>query len=110
MTLLTLTFLHVPRTAALEARVRESVQRLERINDRIAQCHLTVEGTGARADGAPADENARYAVRIELSVPGARIHADNLQQGDAPQHDVLSALREAFDNAKRQLQSLRWDH
>ena len=105
MTLLTLTFRHVPRTAALEARVRESVQRLERVNDRIAQCHLTLEGPEQ-----PADAAGRYAVRIELSVPGAQIHADSLQQSGEPPHDVFSALREAFDNAKRQLQSLRWDH
>jgi ribosome-associated translation inhibitor RaiA len=105
MTLLTLTFRHVPRSAALEARVRESVQRLERVNDRIAQCHLTVEGPEK-----PTDAAGRYAVKIELSVPGARIHADNLRQDDEQQRDVFSAVRDAFDDAKRQLQSLRWDH
>ncbi len=105
MPLLTLTLRHLDRTAELEARVRESVQRLERVNDRIAHCHLTVDGSEAgAADG------AKYAVKIDISVPGAQIHADNLHLDPAQQGDLNLALRAAFDDAKRQLQRLRWDH
>lgn len=99
MTPLTLTLRHVAQSASLEERVRDSVQRLERSNGRIAHCHLTVEGP------VPSDAHAAYAVKLELSLPGACIRADT-----GPQSDVFRALRAAFDDAKRQLQSLRWDH
>ncbi len=104
MTQLTLTCRHVDKTAALEARVRESLERLVRINDRIARCRLTVAGPERPTQAGP------FEVHIELSVPGAQIHADNLQAGGSPAADLYGAVREAFDDAKRQLQSLRWDH
>lgn len=104
MPLLKLTVRHISRTADLESRVRESVQRLERVDDRIAHCHLTVEGSEAgAADG------ARYAVKIDISIPGAQIHADSLHLDVAQQSDLNLALRAAFDDAKRQLRHLRWD-
>ena len=57
------------RSAALESRVRESLRRLERLNDRIDRCWLTVEGP------VPEGGNSSYLVRIELNLPGARINA-----------------------------------
>jgi ribosomal subunit interface protein len=98
---MTLTYRHIDQSDALNARARELTRRLQRFGERITQCHLTVEGrVGRQRKGGP------YSVKIHLSVPGAEIHADSLH-GDGTRHnDVYSALRGAFNNAKRQLQDL----
>jgi putative sigma-54 modulation protein len=98
---MTLTFRRTDRSGALEARARELGQRLERYGERITQCHMTIEGSrSGHSSGAP------YAVQIDLAVPGAQIHADSLQIDGTGHEDVYVALRDAFNNAKRQLQEL----
>jgi hypothetical protein len=99
---LTLSFRHIDRSGALEDRARELGSRLERFSKRIAQCHMTLEGPH-RGAGAP------YLVKIDLSVPGAQIHADSLHADGAARQDIYIALRDAFQDAKRQLQDLHRD-
>ncbi len=97
----TLTFRHTDHSSALEARARELGERLQRYGERITQCHMTLEGSrGGHHSGAP------YVVQIDLAVPGAQIHADSRQLNGAGHEDINLALREAFTNAKRQLQEL----
>jgi len=100
---MTMTFRHIDRSGALEARARELGERLRRYNSGITQCHLTVEGAVDHgADG------SSYRVKIHLSVPGAQIHADSGQHGTG-HRDVYIALRDAYSSARRQLQDLRRD-
>ena len=99
---LTLSFRHIERSGALEDRARELSFRLERFSKRIAQCHMTFEGPH-RGAGAP------YLVKIDLSVPGAQIHADSLHVDGAATQDIYIALRDAYHDAKRQLQELHRD-
>jgi ribosome-associated translation inhibitor RaiA len=76
-------------------------RKLWRYNDRISECHLTIEGRHHQ------HSNGRlFAVKVDLHVPGAHIHAAN-QHGDSDQHvDVYVALRDAIDDARRQLLQL----
>jgi ribosome-associated translation inhibitor RaiA len=98
---MTLTFRRTDHSSALEARARELGERLRRYGERITQCHMTLEGSrGGHGSGSP------YVVQIDLAVPGAQIHADSLQMDGAGHKDIYLALREAFNNAKRQLQEL----
>jgi len=98
---MTLTFRRIDHSSALEARARELGERLQRYGERITQCHMTLEGSrGGHGSGSP------YVVQIDLAVPGAQIHADSLQMDGAGHKDIYLALREAFNNAKRQLQEL----
>ncbi len=101
---ITLTFRHIERTGGLEASAREIAQRLLRFNGRITHCHVLVEKrTAGESQAAP------YSVKIHLSVPSAQIHAGSLLDGGGRQGDVYAALREAFNDAKRQLQELQVD-
>jgi ribosome-associated translation inhibitor RaiA len=98
---MTLTFRHTDRSSALEARARELGERLQRYGERITHCHMTLEGSrGGHGSSAP------YVVQIDLAVPGAQIHADSRQLDGAGHTDIYLALRDAFNNAKRQLQEL----
>jgi hypothetical protein len=97
----TYSFRHVKRSAALEERLRELLHRLQRYNGRIDHCHLTVERLNAGRDG-----SLPVAVRIDLSIPGAEIHAGGTSHGGADQDEVSVALKAAFNDAARQLQEL----
>jgi Sigma 54 modulation protein / S30EA ribosomal protein len=101
---MTLTFRHIDRSGALEAHARELGDRLQRFGKRITQCHMSLEGT---ADGG--HNGAPYLVKIALTVPGAQIHADSLHADSAGHADIYLAMRDAFNNAKRQLQDLHSD-
>src|ERR1700730_10111291 len=97
---LTLTFLHIERSGALEARVREMGERLRRCNDRTTHCHITV----VRGSGDDVDEyvnDASVAVKIHVSVPGAEIHADSVKPDGSRATDVFLAIRDAYDSACR---------
>ena len=98
---MTLTFRHLDNSSALEARARELGQRLQRYGEPITLCHMTLEGMHSAHHA-----SSSYHVHIELSIPGARIHADSLQHDGAGHKDIYAALRDAFNNAKRQLQEL----
>jgi hypothetical protein len=65
---------------------------------------MTLEGPDNRRGG-----GAPYLVKIDLTVPGAQIHADSLHVDGAGHKDIYLALRDAFNNAKRQLQTLDRD-
>ncbi len=101
---ITLTFRHLDRSGALEERARKLGSRLGRFSDRITQCHMVLEGPAGGREG-----GALYCVKIDLTVPGAHIHADSLNADGRGHKDIYLALRDAFNNAKRQLQSLRRD-
>jgi ribosomal subunit interface protein len=96
---LCLTFRHLDRSAALEERVRELTDRLERFHRSIISCGVTIEAPPAhRHKGGP------FAVKVELTIPGSVINV-NSAHAVQPQHaDVYVALRDAFDSVKRQLQ------
>jgi ribosome-associated translation inhibitor RaiA len=100
----TITYRHIDHSGALEDRARKLGSRLGRFSDRIIQCHMTLEGPENPRNG-----GALYLVKIDLTVPGAQIHADSLHADGAGHKDIYLALRDAFNNAKRQLQALHRD-
>ena len=99
-----ITFRQLAHSGAVEDRARKLASRLQRFNERIQQCRMTIERSGSPGDGA-----APYLVKIDLTVPGAHIHADSRQIDGIGHKDVFLALRDAFNNAKRQLQDLHRD-
>ena len=93
---LRITFRHLQPSAAVEARVREHVERLERFHQRITGCQVIVEAPAAhRHKGAP------FNVKIALSLPGAEINVHSERTDDTAHADVYMALHDAFDIVKR---------
>jgi ribosomal subunit interface protein len=87
-------------SAAVEARIREHMDRLERFHNRITGCHVIVEApAGHRRHGAP------YDITIDLTVPGREV-AIRTGHAEREDHtDVYVAIRDAFDAVKRLLHS-----
>lgn len=102
---LRITFRHMQTSPAVEARVREHVERLERFHDRITGCHVVLEAPPAhRNNGAPFD------VKIELTVPGGEIAIRSERAEHEAHTDVYVAMRDAFDIARRLLRNYAREH
>lgn len=98
---LTVSFLGIERSAAVEARIRELWERLRRYHDRIGRCHMTV----TRSDG----DGAKVFVKIHVSVPAAQVHAEGVGPADADDAGAFLAAGDAFESARRQLSELQRD-
>ena len=99
---------NMDKSDAVEARVREKSEHLERLDERLTSCRVTIE--------APHKSHRKgniYQVRIQLDVPHGPIVVSH-EPGDVHAHkDVYLAIRDAFHAAERQLkehqQKLRGD-
>ena len=92
------TFKGVERSDAVEARVRERAQKLERFADHITSCRVVVErATHSHHKGDV------YHVRVDVTLPGGELAATrDPERGDAHEN-VYVAVRDAFDAMRRQL-------
>jgi ribosome-associated translation inhibitor RaiA len=91
---LQITVLNVPRSAALEARARSIVQKLEKFHPRITSCRVSVEELRRHRSTA-----RLYHVRVDLRIPGREIVSNHRHD-----KDPYVALRDAFLSLRRQLE------
>lgn len=87
------------RSDAIERRIFERTEELERFHDRIIKCRVVVE--------APHKSHRRgrlYKVKIDLELPKGEIVVDRAGPADHAHEDVYVAIRDAFDAASRRLE------
>lgn len=97
---LQITFRGLPQSDALETRIREKAEKLERHYGRITSCHVVVDSPHKHQHkGSP------YNVRIDLAVPGAELVINRDPSGKDEHTDVYIAVRDAFKAAERQLEN-----
>jgi ribosome-associated translation inhibitor RaiA len=102
---------------AVEAKIHEEAAKLGDFYDRITSCHVTVEITRRYPTG-----GTGFQVRVDLTVPGGEIlvsrepaYRGDLRRGGieggakghelpGPNKDAYAALRDAFKDARRQIQ------
>jgi len=81
-------------------RIRERIDKLERIYPRITACRVVAE-TSSRQH----QKGKLYHFRIDVSVPGDELVV-NREQNDRHEHeDFYVAMRDAFDAMERQLRA-----
>lgn len=92
----------IEKSDALEAKVREKFNKLQKHFDRINSCRVVLE--------APNRNNAKaklFQVKIEIAIPGQKpIIINHEREGGNPQDDLGLALRDAFDAARRRVDDL----
>jgi ribosome-associated translation inhibitor RaiA len=114
---LQISFRNLKPSEAVQARVREEVSKLETFYQGIISCRVIVELPHKRHK-----KGDLYHVRIDLTVPGAALvvkrepsRQAGLRQVDSEKHsksseahaahkDVYVVIRDAFKEARRQLQ------
>lgn len=87
-------FLGVEPSPAVESAVREKVDKLDRYCPDIVSCRVKVEQVQKHQH-----QGRRFAVRIDLKIPDHELAVDH-----ALHEDVYVALRDAFDDMRRQLE------
>jgi len=100
-----ITFRHTDRSDALESRIHELAEKLTRFHDRITSCRVTVEGPAQRPE-----RHGEFQVSFDVAFPGGSVHATSGHASRAEHADPYIALRDAFENAKRQLASREGVH
>ena len=84
---------------AVEARIRERAEALEKVCPNIVSCRVAVESSARRHR-----QGKMYHLCIILTVPGQEIVVNR----DPPEHhaheDIFVAVRDAFDAVRRQLE------
>ena len=118
-----ITFRNMPPSKAIEANIKEKVDKLDSLYDGIMSCRVIVEAPHRHHHKGKA-----YQVRIDMTVPGDEIvinrapkrleaarsaHPEELENGLAESHepskhgaheDAYVAIRDAFNAAGRKLQ------
>jgi ribosomal subunit interface protein len=92
-------FQNMDRSDAVEARIRERADKLERFFPRIIGCRVTVVAPHRHHR-----HGKLYAVNIDLDVPGRHILVNHAGPKNHAHEDVYVAMRDAFDAVQRQLE------
>lgn len=79
---------------ALAKSAVEHAHKLEQFCSDIMACHVVID-----LEQKHSHQGRPYSVRIDLTIPGAELVVNRVQH-----EDVYVALRDAFDNMKRQLE------
>ncbi|SMF48567.1 cold-shock DNA-binding protein family [Tistlia consotensis] len=97
---LQITFHGMDPSPALEARIRERTDRLERYFDRIVSCRVIVEAPHRHGH-----QGKLYRIKVLIGLPGGvDLEVDRNRPKDHAHEDPYVALRDAFDAADRRLQ------
>ena len=96
---LQITFRHQDPSAALEARIRELVDRLEHFSSQIVRCHVVVEPRAGHQR-----KGGLYGFRVEITLPEDDIVIGDGHPQDHAHEDAYVALRDAFRAARRKLE------
>jgi len=97
---LQVTFRDVPASEAISMAVREKAAKLDRFYRRIMGCRVTIESPHRHQH-----KGKIYRVRIDLTVPGHKIVVGRDRADHGAHQDVYVAIRNAFNAARRQLQT-----
>ncbi|BAU48418.1 raiA ribosome-associated inhibitor A [Sulfurifustis variabilis] len=96
---LQIVFRNLDPSDAIEAKVRERAERLERYADDVMSCRVVVE-----AEHKHRHQGHLYHVRVDLKVPGAELVASREPELNHAHEDVYVAIRDAFDAVRRRLE------
>jgi cold shock CspA family protein/ribosome-associated translation inhibitor RaiA len=99
LTPMQITFRHMDSSAELEARIQEKAAKLEEFGGELMGCRVVVEPMGKHHH-----QGNLYDVRIDLTVPGEEVVVTQEGSQHPEYKDVLIAIRDAFDSARRQLE------
>ena len=90
-------FRHVEATPGLKILIQEGIDSLEKVYPRLTTCRVMVEEVN---NGIPH-------VRLDIGLPGHDLVVNREVPEDPARRDVASAVRDAFNVARKQLRERR---
>lgn len=102
---LQIVFRNIEPSAAIEAKVRERADKLDKFFDRIISCRVVIEEHHRHHH-----QGNIYHVRVDVKVPGDEIVVSREPPEHHAHEDVYVAIRDAFDAVRRRLEdhARRW--
>jgi len=97
---LQITFRNLDHSDAIESKIREKTDKLERFASNITSCRVIVE--------APHKHHYKgviYHIKIDITLPGKEIVVKHHSDEHHAHEDVYVAIRDAFNAAQRQLEN-----
>jgi cold shock CspA family protein/ribosome-associated translation inhibitor RaiA len=94
-----ITFRNLPHSEALAENIEKRAAKLATFYDRITNCEVIVE-----VPNKPQHQGSFHHIRITLGLPGEELIVDHTPPQPIKYEEVSLAIREAFDEARRQLQ------
>lgn len=99
---LQITFHSIDHSEAVETRIRERVDKIHALFDRITSCRVVIEAhhrnkSNCHHKGEP------FHIRVSIAVPGSELVVKRDPKDAHVNEDIYLALREAFDSIERQL-------
>ena len=91
-------FKNVDMSDAVEADVRDKIQKLEHFFDRIITCRVTIEAPHRHQY-----KGKIYNIKIDMVVPGKEIIVTRSGIQDQTHEDIYVAIKDAFISARRKL-------
>ena len=96
-----ITFRNIQRSQAVEAKIQERVERLDRLFPNLTSCRVLVE-----AEHRHQHQGNLFHVRIDVTAPGHELVANREPSKHQAHEDVYVAIRDAFDAMDRQVEDL----
>lgn len=97
---LQVTFRDMPRSEAVETKIREKTDKLGKFYDRIMSCRVVVQAPHLHHH-----QGKLYSIRIDITVPNGELVVSRDHHDDHSHEDLYVALRDAFSAAERQLKT-----
>jgi ribosomal subunit interface protein len=82
----------------IEAKIRKHIAKLEKFSDRLSDCRVVIEVPHRHHH-----QGNIYHVQINLTVPGSDLVVNRQPPAQQTHEDLDVAIRDAFENAERQL-------
>lgn len=89
----------IDQSDAIEDAIREKAGKLEQYYDGIMACRVAVEAPHKHRN-----KGRLYRIRLDITVPGSEIVVKRSPSEHGAHEDIYVAIRDAFDEARRQLQ------
>lgn len=95
-----ITFHGVEHSDAIENRIREKIAKLQKLGGDLISCRVVVEAPHKHVH-----KGKLYSIKIDMTVPGHEIVVNRNSSMDHSHEDIYVAIRDSFNEAKRQLQN-----
>lgn len=103
---LQITFRHCDKSEAVEATIREHMEKLEQFHGHIMSGHVVVEMPDRHKH-----KGGLFSIHIQITIPGEDISVSRKQDDEHAHEDIYVTIRDAFKAARRQLEDrVRIEH
>lgn len=96
---LQITFRGIPHSDAVEAKIREKANKLDRFHSHIMSCRVAVESEHHHHH-----QGNQYHIRIDITTPRKELIISREHHDKQAYEDIYVAIRDAFNAATRQLE------